>query len=67
MESSINVNKIYAYLKENNISKTEFCKRCKISPETFNGLITSTKNTNLKIVFKIAREMKCSLPYLFED
>ena len=67
MESSINVNKIYAYLKENDISKTEFCKKCKISPETFNALINNSKNTQLKAVFKIAREMKCSIPYLFED
>ena len=42
------------YLSENNLSKTKFCKMCKISYSTLKRIMNN-ENFNLIALFKIAR------------
>lgn len=60
----MNTKIIENYLIENNISKTKFCKICKISVKTldkaFNG-----EDYNLRVLFKIAVALDIKMCDLF--
>ena len=45
MKNTIKTEIIEKYMNENKLSKTKFCKMCKISPSTLNKIMT--KNTLL--------------------
>lgn len=49
------------YIKENKISKTEFCKRCKISPQTLKSVYDEEPHTHFKTLFKIARTLNIKI------
>ncbi len=57
---------IETYLKENKLSKTEFCKLCGITSYT---LMHVMNNGNYKInaLFKIARVLKLQVYQLFRE
>lgn len=57
MKTPIKTELIENYIKENGISKTGFCKSCKISTSTLNN-IYANKDFNLISLFKIARKLK---------
>ena len=43
------------YMKENNLSKTAFCKQCKISYGVLNKILKDKSNIRLNVFFKIAK------------
>lgn len=60
MNYGINVEIINEYIKANNLSKTEFCKQCKISASTFYRLMQGKDNLYkffIKSSKKIARSV----------
>ena len=63
MEKYIKENLILKYMKDNNLSKTAFCKNCKISYSTFRKLMYgNADNCNIVAVFRMARYMNIQ-PY----
>ena len=45
---------IYYYIKENNINKREFCKRCKIKPKILRMIARRNYNLSVDILLKIS-------------
>ncbi len=64
MNNLINIEIINTYIKENKLTKTGFCKKCKVGLSTFNKII-SGKNFNLIFLFRIAKTMKIGIAELF--
>ena len=52
------------YIKEKNLTKTEFYKRCKISIYTLNKIL-SRKNFEISALFKIAKVLELEVYQLF--
>lgn len=65
MNNVINIDLILEYIKQNNLSKTQFCKKCKVSPVTFNKILKGDKDVQFKSILKIAIVMRCRLDKLF--
>ena len=66
-QTCINVEFLENYLKENNLSKTAFCKKCKISTRTFDKIIANKTNFNLMAIFRIAYALKIDFRVLFRN
>lgn len=64
MNNAVNTKMIYDYIKDNNLSKTEFCKLCKIGVSTLNRIMTNN-NFNLISIFRIAKTMRVKVCELF--
>lgn len=64
MKDTINVTMIENYRKENNLTKTSFCKLCKISVSTYNKILKG-ENFNATALFKIARVLNVHIHQLF--
>ena len=58
MKNTIKTEIIENFMLENKISKTKFCKMCKISPSTLNKIMTNDDNFGIIALFKIARVIK---------
>ncbi len=56
-KNCINVEFLEGYLKENNLSKTAFCKKCKIATKTFDKIMSGKTNFRLVAIFRIARAL----------
>ena len=54
------------YIKENKISKIEFCKRCKLSIGTLNKVLSNQLNFKLNAIFKIARVLNIEIKDICE-
>ena len=65
MKNMIKVEIIEKFMLENNISKTKFCKMCKISPSTLNKIMTNDDNFGIIALFKIARVIKVQVYQMF--
>lgn len=63
MEKVINVQLIEDYIQTNGLSKTAFCRRCKIGKETFQKIKTN-QDARFVTLFKIARVMNVQIPQL---
>lgn len=63
MENLIRTDLIVNYMNENGLSKTQFCKLCKISVSTFNRILNG-ENIRLISLFRIAKTMKVKLHQL---
>ncbi len=48
---------IFIYLKTTDISKTAFCRKCKISPKTLDLILKGQTPKNLLTIAKIAEGM----------
>jgi len=48
---------IVKYIKDNNLSKSEFAKRCKISIGVLNKILSNNPNFRANALFKVARYM----------
>lgn len=57
---------ILNYMKENNLSKTAFCKKCKISTVTLKKILNNQENYRLFALFKIARVLNMRIHELFK-
>lgn len=66
MAERVNADIISGYMKENGLSKTEFCKQCKICIATLNNILQN-KSFNLLSLFKVAKRMNVPMRQLFEQ
>lgn len=66
MKNTIKVEIIEKFMKENKISKTAFCKMCKISLSTLNKIIDKDDSFRIIALFKIARVIKIQVYQMFE-
>ena len=55
------------YMKKNNLSKTAFCKLCKISPSVLKKIMNNQNNFYIIALFRIARVIKMEVYQMFED
>ncbi len=67
MENLIKAKVIDKFMKENKMSKSKFCKLCKISLSSFNKLMSGSLNFGIIILFKIAKMLKIEVYELFEE
>ncbi len=65
MKNTIKTDIIEKYMNENKLSKTKFCKICKISPITLNKIMTNDDNFGIIALFKIARVIKVHVYQMF--
>lgn len=66
MNNYVDTIAIEKYMNENKLSKTKFCKTCKISISTFNRIIAG-KNIKLIALFRIAKIMNINICKLFKQ
>ena len=62
-----NTERIDNYLKENNLSKTKFCKQCGVSYSVFNKLYKSDLKIKITSLRKIANCLGVSVITLLQD
>ena len=65
MKNTIKTKLIENFIKENNLSKSKFCKMCKISQITLNKITTNSENFKIIVLFKIARVLKIQVFEMF--
>lgn len=65
MKNTIKIEIIEKFMMENKISRTTFCKMCKISPSTLNKIMTKDDNYGIIALFKIARVIKIQAYQMF--
>ena len=65
MKNTIKIEIIKNYLLKNKISKTKFCKMCKISPSTLNKILANDDNFEIIALFKIAKVIKVEVYQMF--
>ena len=65
MKNTIKTELIENFIKDNNLSKSKFCKLCKISQSTLNKIMTNSKNFRIIALFKIARVLKIQVYQMF--
>ena len=61
-----NLKLIKNYIKENQLTKTEFCKRCKIHISVLNKIFVNQTNFRYIALFKIAKELNIHIAKLFQ-
>ncbi|MBR5191951.1 MAG: hypothetical protein IKW33_00900 [Clostridia bacterium] len=66
MKNTINVEIIEKFLISNKISKTTFCKMCKISPITLKKIMAKDDNIEIVALFKIAKVIKIQVYQMFD-
>ena len=68
MKKYIKTEIIENFLKENNLSKTKFCKECRISYSTLmKHMYGDPSNCGITCIFRIAKRMKIEAYELFTD
>ena len=65
MEAKINTKLIDDYIKDNNLSKKEFCKLCGISQQILRKILRNQQNFYMTALFKVARTFKLHIHELF--
>ena len=65
MKNTIKTELIENFIKDNNLSKSKFCKMCKISLSTLNKIMTNSGNFRIIALFKIARVLKIQVFEMF--
>ncbi len=59
---------ILNHMKENNLTKRQFCKLCGICPKTLNKFLEGTKhNYNIKALLKLALYLQVGIRQLFVE
>ena len=66
MKYNIKIEVIENYMIENKISKTKFCKLCKISIRTLNKIMTNNDDFRIIALFKIAKVIKVQVNQMFD-
>lgn len=64
MKNIIKTELIQKYIEENNITKTNFCKQCKISISTLNLLLKNKAKTKIETLIKISKSTKITIDEL---
>lgn len=57
---------ILNYMKENNLSKNAFSKKCGINPQILNKILNNQMNFDCNALFKVARVLKIEIWELIE-
>ena len=65
MKNMVNTELIKDYIRTHNLSKTKFCKLCKIHPTTLKNILEN-KNFVIKAIFKIANVLDVDICNLFQ-
>ena len=65
MKNTIKTELIENFINDNNLSKSKFCKMCKISQSTLNKIMTNSENFRIIALFKIARVLKIQVYQMF--
>ena len=65
MKNTIKTEIIEKFMLENKISKTKFCKMCKIGLNTLNKIMNNDYNFEIIALFKIARVIKLQVYNMF--
>ena len=65
MGNTINVEIVKNFMQGKNISKSKFCKMCKISPSTLNKIMTNDDSFRIIALFKIARVINIQVHQMF--
>ena len=65
MKNTIKTELIENFIKDNSLSKSKFCKLCKISQSTLNKIMTNSENFRIIALFKIARVLKIQVFEMF--
>ena len=55
------------YIEKHNLSKTKFCKLCKISPSVLKKIMCNQDNFYIIALFRIARVIGIEVYQMFED
>lgn len=66
MENKIKTKILENFMKDNQLSKTQFCKLCKISPSTFQKIMTNNFHFKISALFKIAKVINIQVFQMFE-
>lgn len=66
MKKGIKTYLIEEYLQKKNLSKTEFCRLCKISYPTLQKVFKQDFTVRIGVLFKIARQINLRLSDIFE-
>ncbi len=64
--SKINTKLILDYLQENKMSKSKFCKLCKISNVTYEKMMTGSLDFGVVSLFKVATVLNRQMHEMFE-
>ncbi len=65
MKNTIKTELIENFIKDNSLSKSKFCKLCKISQSTLNKIMTNSENFRIIALFKIAKVLKIQVFEMF--
>ena len=63
--NDFNVKLIEDFMKENNLSKTKFCKLCKVSPSVLNKILKNKDNFYPIALCRIAKFINVPLHKMF--
>lgn len=66
MKAKIKTEIFENFMKENNLSKSQFCKMCKISPSTFKKIMNNDLHFCTSALFKIEKTIKVKIFQMFE-
>ncbi len=67
MKNTIDIEKIENYIKENNLSRTQFGKLCNINHVTLRKVFTEKEHINMVVLFNIARVMNIGIKDLIKE
>ena len=65
MKSDINVKLIEGYLSDNNLTKSSFCKKCRIATSTYEKILNNNFERNIIALCKIAHQMDMHISEMF--
>ena len=65
MKVEFNIKLIEDYIKNNKLSKKEFCKLCGIGKPILRKILKNQQNLRLSALFKIARALNINVHELF--
>lgn len=65
MKTYIKVELITNYLKENKMSKAEFCRKAGVSMGVLNKILADKLNVRIDAILKIAKEIKTNTMFYY--
>jgi len=65
MNKLINTSIIINFIKDNNLTRKEFCLKCKICPQTLNRILKNNNDIQILSLLKITKILKIPLHLIF--
>lgn len=66
MNTCINPDKILKYIKDNKLTKEEFCNKCKIDLSTLKEILKGEK-VEFSIFYRLAQTMKIDICFMYNE